>query len=146
MSKIKTAGKLLAESHTGLAHTLERAIALKQFSAKFQTTLSAPLKHHCYIANIRDDTVVIAADSPAWLTQLRYQAPKILAYIKQEIGLEQIRKLHFKVILTNDIPDTQSMQPKMSQQAALVLRQTAESLGDPDLKAAFRRLAQQPKS
>lgn len=146
MSKIKTAGKFLSESSAGLAQTLERAIALQQFSAKFQTTLATPLKHHCYIANIRDDTVVIAADSPTWLTQLRYQAPQILAYIKQEIGLEQIRKLHFKVILANDIPDTQSLQPKMSQQAAHVLRQTAENLNDPDLKAAFERLAQQPKS
>lgn len=141
MKHIKSIGKVLSESSPGLAQLLERATALQQLSEKLQRFLPKTLSEHVIIANIRGDTAIIVADSPAWLTKLRYQAPVILDYLRQEPSLHEISKLHFKVFPAVEFDGTKpTSRPVLSQHASHSLKQAANGFNDPQLRTAISNL------
>ena len=142
LSTSKKVGNLLASSASGLQHLLEKAAILDQLTRDLCDALTPPLNQHVSVANIRQNTLVIAADSPAWITKARYQAPVILKLIRQKTGLKQLTKIHFKVINTQDAESEHySRQPNMTEGTSLLLESTAKGVTDPALKAAIRRLS-----
>lgn len=142
MKHIKSIGKVLSESSPGLAQLLERAAALQQLSEKLQRFLPKALREHVTIANVRGDTVIVVADSPAWLTKLRYQAPVILDYLKQEPSLHRISKLHFKVLPAVEFNTSKpKSRPVLSQHASHGLKQAADGFNDPQLRIAISNIA-----
>jgi len=143
MKHIKSIGKVLSESSPGLAQLLERATALQQLSEKLQRFLPKALSEHVIIANIRGDTAIIVADSPAWLTKLRYQAPVILDYLRQEPSLHEISKLHLKVLPAMEFDGSKpnKSHPVLSQHASHGLKQAADDFSDPPLRVAISKLA-----
>lgn len=142
LSTSKKVGNLLASSASGLQHVLEKAAILDQLTRDLRDSLAAPLNQHVSVANIRQNTLVIAADSSAWVTRARYQAPGILKLIRQKTGLKQLTKIHFKVIDTRPVEaEVQSRHPSMTEGTSLLLESTAQGIADPVLKAAIRRLS-----
>ena len=142
LSTSKKVGNLLASSASGLQHVLEKAAILDQLTRDLRDSLAAPLNQHVSVANIRQNTLVIAADSSAWVTRARYQAPGILKLIRQKTGLKQLTKIHFKVIDTQHVEaEVQSRHPSMTEGTSLLLESTAQGIADPVLKAAIRRLS-----
>lgn len=142
LSKSQKVGNLLASAAPGLQQVLEKAAILDQLTRDLRASLSAPLNQHISVANIRQNTVVIGADSSAWITQARYLAPVILKLIRQKTGLKLLTKIHFKVISApNNTSETQSQQPSMSEGTSLLLDSTAKGVTDPSLRAALERLS-----
>jgi hypothetical protein len=142
LSTSKKVGNLLASSASGLQHLLEKAAILDQLTRELRSSLSAPLNQHVSVANIRQNTLVIGADSSAWITKARYQAPAILELIRQKTGLKQLTKIHFKVISAQDAEsEYHSRQPSMTEETSLLLESTAKGVTDQALKAAIRRLS-----
>lgn len=141
MATGKHISNLLASQSSGLQNLMEKAAVLDQLTRNLRGFLDAPLNQHISVANIRDRILVITADSSAWLTMARYQAPVLLDFIRQETGLELV-KIHFKVISsTGQSTETYFNQPSMSRSTSLLLESTAQSIVDPDLSAAVKRLA-----
>jgi len=141
-SNSQKVGNLLASAAPGLQQVLEKAAVLDQLTRDLRASLSAPLNQHLSVANIRQNTVVIGADSSAWITQARYLASAILKLIRQKTGLKQLSKIHFKVISVQDnTSHTHSQQPSMTQGTSLLLESTAKGVTDPSLRAALQRLS-----
>ncbi|HMM45633.1 MAG TPA: DUF721 domain-containing protein [Candidatus Macondimonas sp.] len=72
------------------AALIARAAMLAQQDARFRAHLPEPLDRHCVLANVRGNTAVLAADSAAWASRLRYLAPALLPRLV-DLGLSVTR-------------------------------------------------------
>ena len=86
--------------------------------------------------------VVLVVDDPAWLTNIRYRAPAILNFVKQDLGLGLVTQIHFKVTPINEPPSLcYTRRPKMSQKTSNLLLSASEATPDPALKSVLKQLA-----
>jgi len=101
--------------------------------------LPAALRAHCRLANVREGTVVMTADSPVWAARLKYLGPTLLEQLRRGHGLEG-KELRVR-IAPAAVPETPPLRrPVMPAAAGDALRSLAEHESDPDLAAALRRL------
>ena len=150
MSQYKPVSKLLTTSHGDLQSLLEQAHYLQALTRVLREAIDPVLADHITIANIRENTAIVAADTPAWLSKIRYMAPTILAILKQQSGLTELRKIQFKVQpavesstqkQTDDEQNTR--RAILSSASSKVLESAASGIQDPDLADALRRLSRQ---
>ncbi len=138
---MKSVAGILATQSANLQSLLERAAILDGVNRRLLAFLPAPLNVHVCLANVRDDTAVVMADSGAWLTRARYLGPEILQFLRQEPGLNRIHKIHFKIQPSNQQPSAPASRPQLSENAAELLMSTAKVVDDPELKAALHKLS-----
>lgn len=142
MSTSKRIGKLLISPASGLQNILEKAAILQQLTHTLRRSLDTPLNQHVCVANIRNHTLVIAADSPVWITRVRFHSSEILQLMRQETGLKQLTKVHFKVINSPTQGQEFVSSPNtMTESAADLLESTASRIKDHALKSAIQRLS-----
>jgi hypothetical protein len=138
---MKSVAGILAAQGACLQSLLERAAALDGVNHRLQRRLPAPLNAHICLANVRDDTAIVMADSSAWLTRARYLGAEILKFIRQEPGLDRIKKIQFKIQPQTQLPEPPNAKPQLSENAAELLISTAKVIDDPQLKAALHKLS-----
>lgn len=139
----KSLSSILANAHGGLQPLFARSRQLQSVNDLLRGALGEPLGPHVALCNIRADMAVVSADSPAWLTQLRFQAPVILHILQSHPGLEGLRKVQFKVQPPSEpaMPATPPRRATLSASGAGTLSSAAEGIRDPELSEALRRLA-----
>ena len=142
---IKSVTAILAGRNDNLQTLLDRAAILDGINQRLLRYLPPPLNQHVYLANVRENTAVIMADSSAWLTRARYQGPEILTLLRQEPGLERINKLHFKIQPLTEHAERPTSRPQLSENTAELLISTAKIIDDPELKAALHKLSRRHK-
>lgn len=144
---LKSVSNILHSPSTGLQAILEKASVLQQINQNLCLFLSEPLNQHIVLANVRDDTAVIMADSSVWLTKARYQGASILRFLTHDVGLTKLKKVQFKVQPHTGNTALQAPNPDVSVKAAQWLNQAADDIQDPGLKAAIKQLSNnfQPK-
>ena len=113
------------------AHARRLAEAARQLEG----CLPAEVAAHCRLADLSSGRLVLAADTPAWATRLRYHT----AEIRQKLGAAECRVIvaPAEAGRTSPVPTP----PVMSDRAADTLESTAGAVDDPALAAALRRLA-----
>lgn len=139
----KSLATILGAANNGLQPLFAQARQVQQLNETLRGALGDPLGPHVSLSNIRDDTAVIAADSPAWLTQLRYLAPTVLHILQSQEGFESLTKVQFK-IRPASTPNAVALPPRracLSSSGADTLNGAAEWITDPELAEALRRLA-----
>jgi len=140
----KSVSRILTSSGGGLQPILERAYFLQAATRGLRQVVDPALADHITVANLRAGTVVVCADSPAWLSKLRYQAPVILRQLQGLPGLEQVRKVQFKIQPAAEAPPEvhPPRRAAASRVGAQVLASTANEMKDDELAQALQRLAQ----
>jgi len=133
-------GSLLERSD--ISRLLSRARALGELDALVHELIPSPLNAHCRVLAVRDDTLVVAADSSVWAARLRYQSSLL---VKQLSGASSVklRTVQVRVRASEQPPEcriTPIRQP-VSGRNSLALKQAARSVTDAGLKAALLRLA-----
>lgn len=100
------------------------------------------LATHCKVANIKAGCLVVATDKAVWVHQLQYLCTELLARFQQERGLAGIKMIRFMVSpdYFNDTP-VPRRKILLSNSNAALLNATAETVSDPTLASALRRLA-----
>lgn len=121
---------------------VSQARALMALETLLQALLPEPLKAHCRLLAIREDTLVLAADSPVWAARLRFHAPQLV----KQFNRNQTVKLHtfqIRVRPPERIVPTQRRQSmsRRSKNSTTALKQVAQTVSDPGLKTALLRLA-----
>jgi predicted nucleic acid-binding Zn ribbon protein len=53
--------------------------------------------NHCTPAALRDDTLVVTVDDPAWATQLRFLETEILSRVKEALGVRDLTRMEVRV-------------------------------------------------
>ncbi len=133
----------LLQSHEGqLQPLLERARRLQAVNTILREALGTPLGEHVTLCDVREERAVLQADSPVWLTQLRYQAPAVLHVLRQQPGLAGLRQVQFKIQPASEPPPAPPpRRAKASVEGAALLSETASHIPDQALADALRRLA-----
>jgi hypothetical protein len=121
---------------------LSRARALGRLDALVHELIPAPMNQHCRVLSVREDTLIVAADSAAWAARLRYQSPQL---IRQLAGVSSmnLRTVHVRIRAAAPPPErhTATARQSVSDTNSLALKQAARNITDPRLKAALLRLA-----
>lgn len=138
----KPVAKILATQSSGLHTLLERAQYLQNLTQALRESLEPMLAEHVAIANLKEHTVVLTADSPAWLTQLRYQAPELLRILQQLPGLRSVSKVQLKIQAPSSAPVSKPPRHiSLSANNAQLLESAAASTHDTALADALFRLS-----
>lgn len=134
-----------------LVKLLAKARALDELNATVSDFLGAPLNHHCHVANIDDDVVVIHADSPVWSARLRYRIPDVLEHLRRNDSSRRIGRAKIGVrptALRQAEPTesglanaTASGRPRMSGDTARLIRSVADGSPDSNLSRVLLRIA-----
>ena len=145
MSQYKPVSRLLTTSGGDLQSLLEQAHYLQALTRLLREAFDPVLAEHITVANIRENTAIVAADTPAWLSKIRYMAPTILAILKQQSGLTDLCKIQFKVQppVEPATPDKEIRRASLSSASSKVLESAASGIHDPELASALRRLSRQ---
>lgn len=136
--------KLLGGKYTYL---ITRAKILMELEVLLQELLPAPLKEHCRVLAIRDETLVLATSSPVWAARLRFHSPLL---VKQ---LSNVKTVKLRTVCVRVRPPEMASPPPRRQAAlcpgkagAAALQQVAQTISDPELKTALLRLAKRQNS
>ncbi|MDM8557642.1 DUF721 domain-containing protein [Candidatus Marithioploca araucensis] len=94
---MKSFSQLMARPTGILCRLLQHCQTIKQLNKIFRISLSAPLSQHCYVANLRDKTLVIHTDTSLWATRLRYMIPELLCKWQQDMSMPTIDQVEVRV-------------------------------------------------
>ena len=123
-----------------LRHLLARAQAYARLNERIATDIPAELHGHCRVACIRDDTLVIVAESAAWASRARLHSAEWLHAVRKHWPAS-IRQLKFRV---QTPPFGEAAEKVPRQLPATVcdhLARCAETQRDPQMADILRRLA-----
>src|SRR5690349_16336157 len=78
-----------------LGSLLNKLTQLKQWNQILQNCLGdeAHIMDHCQIVNVSGNSLIAIADSPHWLTRLRFHIPDLLPKLREHKGLEHIKAI-----------------------------------------------------
>lgn len=128
----------LLQAGEQLAH-LGRMLDKQQSLLKaVRSQLPAPLDQHCLHARISGKQLVIHTDSPVWNARLRFHGPQLIRAIQQQAP--HLQKLKINIHIDVAQQPTKPKRVKLSQHSALQILEVADSVDDPELQAALRRL------
>jgi hypothetical protein len=86
----KTLKGLLGESPR-LARLAQSAARLAALTASVREALPPEIRPHLTAASVRDETLVLTADSPAWAARLRFHGREIGTFLAAGQGIRTTR-------------------------------------------------------
>lgn len=116
------------------------AKALDALDRTLRQLLPDPLRRHCCLADLRAGRLVFLASSPVWAAKLRFHQTALLAEARKVAGIP-IGNFAVKVAPLPPVPPEQTRRKPLSDAAAEHLKTAAHSVADPELRAAYLRLA-----
>ena len=119
---------------------LARAQRQSALLQQIRDLLPPPLDRHCLAAVHDNNRLVLYVDSSAWASRLRFFSHDLAGKLKhREIAAQEIV---VRVLIENRRqPAAQPPAPELSHRNALLLRQVADTIDDPDLQTALRKLS-----
>jgi len=107
-----------------------------------QELLPEPLKAHCHLLAIREETLVLAADSPVWAARLRFHAPQLVKQLSrsQTVKLRTVR-IRVRPPARRIPTECRKTTIHRSKNSTAALQQVAQTVSDQGLKTALLRLA-----
>ena len=146
MNTLKNIVRLLAGSPDGLQVVLNHSQRLEALNRILRGCIPAPLNQHCQVANLRDNILVLHADSSAWALKLRYGSRMLLQQLRQR-GVPGLGAVEVKVRPPAPILNRPEKirHVQMSGKTAQLLDSIASGINDNHLKSALQRLAQHGK-
>ena len=131
---------------------------------KYNTNAPQQKNHH--LRKTHSKTLVLAASSPSWSSRLRFQVPVILKALQQdhELPVQHIRILvsqhlsgqhpstntgtdtdHLQPLKKTSLPETEPSKILLSEENANLVRETAHSIENIDLRNSLIRLSRHSK-
>lgn len=114
---------------------------LARLQALLESQLQPAARPYCQIASWRDGCLLLVITDGHWATRLRYQQPRLMRQLR---GLEEFANLSrilFKVQPPTNRQRDSGHALQLSPAASCHLRETADTIADPVLRAALLRLA-----
>ncbi len=146
MGTLKNIVQLLKGSPDALQAVLNHTQRLEVLNRTLRGCIPAPLNQHCQVANLRDNMLILHADSSAWALKLRYSSRVLLQQLRQR-GVPGLSAIEVKVRPHNAVvrrPD-KIRHAHMSGKTAQLLDSIADDISDDRLKVALQRLARHGK-
>lgn len=143
MNRPRLLDKFLNSSDSELEALVTHAQQLRRLQGLFRQAVSEKLAKNCQVANYQNQQLTLSCQSAAWATRVNMEAPQLIAQLRQTEPFQQLVKVR---VITR--PQSQPIEKKenfedipMSDASAAVISDMADSMNDPALSAALRRLA-----
>ncbi len=120
---------------------LNQAERLEHLQRLLESQLQPAAREHCHVASWRDGTLLLVVTDGHWATRLRYQQKRLLAALQGMEAFGNLRRILYKVQPPLVPAKRGGHAAELSNSAAESLRDTAEGITDPKLRAALERLA-----
>lgn len=126
---------------------LSRARELMTLDKRLHELIPVPLNEHCSTLTVSGTTLILAADSPVWAARLRFHASGLVKQLAEYPRID-IRTVRVRVRPAQRLspPGKHRRMPVLTSRGAASLKQAAQSVSDPALKAGLLRLAQRKTS
>ena len=99
MNKSRHISSLIFEDNSSISELYKKAIFYKKTDTKLKKILNLDFQNHFQLSNIEKNVVTIVVDSSAWATRLRYNIPKILKVMNDQLNFTAIKTIRIKVSL-----------------------------------------------
>lgn len=108
-----------------------------------RSLLPAEYRAHCLHVNLRQNEVLLLMDSPVWANRTRYVSPAILEKLNG-LNASTLKRVRIQIApQQNPEPNLpKSRRAALSPSGAETILGAADSVSDPALATALRRLAQ----
>lgn len=125
-----------------LRQLIEHAAVHKAFDRRIKLLIDEPLRSHFHVTGLRDDNLVLTADSSAWAARLRYQVPEIHRLIRESSDFPKVQAIRIKTAASQTHRRTQPTRKPLPLSAASVaeLQNCAQRTDDPALRDVLLRL------
>jgi len=116
-----------------------------QWRMRWHTLVGEPMTGHSEPILYEAGRLTVAADGPAWASRIRQQEAALLRALRADPTLRGLREIKVTIRPTSaraaaSVAPTR--QPsRLSPRAARLVRSIAETVTDPDLRAALERLS-----
>lgn len=94
---MKSFSQLMTNPSGVLCRLLQHSQTLNRLEKILRGSLPTPLNQHCYLANLREKTLVVYTDSSLWAIRLRLIVPDLLHGWQQNAFIPAIEKIEVKV-------------------------------------------------
>lgn len=135
--KPKAVGTLIEHNEGVLRHLITEIARQTFLLHHLKQVLPSPMRPHLVAVRLRDRVLVLYADSSAWMTRIRFQAPQLVKHVPPQFGKPLQTKLR---IATSATSQSQRRERLLSPAATRTLLEAASGTPDQDLKAAVERL------
>ena len=116
---------------------------LQSINRLIAAAVSSKLAPHCAAAGIRDRQLVVLVDSPAWATRLHFEQNQLIQHLRQQPELNSLTGLQIKVRPKESTPPNPTRRAQaLSPESTADIKACADSIDDPALSRALRRLAE----
>lgn len=102
------------------------------------------LVNHCQIVNLIGNSLIAIADTPHWLTRIRFHIPELLPKLRKYPGLEKIQAICCKIqpnYMHQKSKKTRQPQTILTPKTASLVREMANKMSDEKLRGIFERIA-----
>ncbi len=113
---------------------------LETHRRRLQQGLPESLRGQWRLARLDEVEIVVVAESPAWATRLRYAGPQIQEAAARLTGVRP-RRVTVRIAPAADRPRCHQPPHPPGEHARAAIRAAAETMDDPRLREALRRLA-----
>lgn len=145
MKSTRSLHKLFEEAQDNLAILITRTRQLRRLTRELRRLLEPELAPHCYVSQIEDNQLVVYVDSAAWATRLRFQAAQLLPTLRAaNPAFRQLTQIRVSIVTHarhREMTPPDSAGPAMNQDNANIINTLSNSIDDPPLQQALRRLA-----
>lgn len=115
----------------------------------WEEAVGSRIAAHAQPATFREGTLTLHVDSSPWLQQLNYLKKDLIAKVNDALGEELVKELQFKGGKVRwSPPDKAPQQPKrreLSEEEQAWIKEQADSVADPELRAVFENLIRRDK-
>ncbi|MBD3609325.1 MAG: DUF721 domain-containing protein [Gammaproteobacteria bacterium] len=127
------------------SHMFKQIEHEKRLTQNLRALLPSPLAENCQAGGIKNDTLIIFTTSAVWASKLRYLIPTLLADFSEHPKFQQVTEINIKINQSTKQPETKGANKNrltLSMESAELIRQTAESIHDPELRESLLKLSQ----
>lgn len=122
-------------------HLVRNTQRRNTWQALFDQALPSDMVGHYHVLDMKGSELFVGTDNAAWAARLRYATPQILLGLQRCVEFSVVRVLHCAVMPpVQERVEKRSMVP-IPESAARSMIAVAETISDPDLKAAMLKLA-----
>ena len=97
MDKSQHISSLLLNEQSPISNLYKKAIFFKKTDLKLKKYLDLDIQNHFQLTNIEKDVATVVVDSSSWATRLRYNIPKILDVMNNQLNFVSIKTIRIKV-------------------------------------------------
>ena len=143
MSHPRTLKPIINPECDQVRNLVAEARRLQDLTSRVRKLLPPEEALHLRAVNPSPNAMILWTDSAVWATRLRYSAPHLATAIRDALQLNKPVTLQVRVLPEQGVREPESHRPAiLSDDARDVITACAEHTTDPQLRAAWQRLAE----